>query len=105
MNMKNLVGQYVFLSYNNFSEEFIFHIDDKKTQLRSVIIQNWDPITFYSLKLTHAQINYTPTEKELLSVVETLKELCSSILGLRITVYTYHNNLTYDNFITEILLC
>ena len=61
MHMKNIVGRYVFLSYNIFSEEFTFHIDDKKTHLGSVIIQNWDPIAFYSLKLTHAQINYTPT--------------------------------------------
>ena len=73
MGMKNIVGQYVFLSYNNFSKEFIFHTDGSKMQLRSVISQNRDPIAFYSLKLTHAQINYTPTEQELLDIVETLK--------------------------------
>ena len=69
-----------------------------------MISKNRDPIAFYSLKLTHAQINYTPMKQELLSIVGTLKELCTSILGHRITVYTDHNNLTYDNFITERVL-
>ena len=75
-----------------------------KTQLVSVKSQNRDLIAFYSLKLTHAKINYTPTEQELLSILKTLKQSCNSILGHRITVYTYHNNLTYDNFITERVL-
>ena len=73
MSMNKTIGRYFLPSLPNFSEEFIFHKDDSKTQLGSVISQNRDPIAFYSLKLTHAQINYTPTEQELLDIVETLK--------------------------------
>ena len=104
MDMKNIVGQYVFLSYNNFSEQFLFHTYDSKTHIGGLISQNRDPVAFYSLKLTHAQINYTPMEQEIFGIVETLKELCTSILGHHITVYKEQDNITYVNFITERVL-
>ena len=45
------------------------------------------------------------TERELLSIVQTLKEFLTIILGHRITVYTDHKNLTLENLTTEIVLC
>ena len=51
--------------------------------------------------MNSAQHNYTTTEKELISVVETLKEFRNILLGHQITVYTDHKNLTYKNFNTE----
>eukprot|EP00957_Ditylum_brightwellii_P045630 3462274-Ditylum_brightwellii.AAC.1 len=46
-------------------------------------------------------MNYITTEKELLAIVETLKECRNILLGQRITVYIDHKNLTYKNFNTE----
>ena len=66
--------------------------------------QEGKPIVFYSHKVTPSQINYTTTERELLSIVETLKYFCTNILGHRITVYTYHNNFTFEKFTTERVL-
>ena len=51
--------------------------------------------------MNSAQHNYTTTDKELLSIVETLKEFCNILLGHQITVYTDHKNLTYNFFNTE----
>ena len=59
------------------------------------------PIAFYSRKMNSSQQNYTTTEKEVLSIVETLKEFRNILLGHQITVYTDHKDLTYKFFNTE----
>ena len=67
-------------------------------QLGAVISQNGKPIVFYSRKLTSAQGKYTTTERELLAIVETLKEYRNVLISQNLTVYTNHKNLTYKIF-------
>ena len=55
-------------------------------------------MAFYSRKLNPAQTRYTTTERELLSIVETLKEFRNILLGQKIKVHTDHENLTFKNF-------
>ena len=76
-------------------------MDARYYQLGAVISQNGKPIAFYSQKLKSAQIRYTITERELLSIVETLKEYRNILLGYQIRVHTDHKNLVYKNFNTE----
>jgi hypothetical protein len=93
--MKRIISRETLLAYPDFNKPFIIHTDASQKQLGAVISQDDKPIAFYSRKLNPAQTRYTTTERELLSIVETLKEFRNILLGQRITVYTDHKNLTY----------
>lgn len=99
--IKKVITRDVLLSYPNFSETFIIHTDASAEQLGSVISQNGKPIAFYSRKLNSAQKNYTTGERELLSIVETLKEFKNILFGQKIKIFTDHKNLTFKTFNTE----
>jgi hypothetical protein len=71
--MKRIISRETLLAYPNFNKPFIIHTDASHTQLGAVISQDNKPIAFYSRKLNPAQTRYTVTERELLSIVETLK--------------------------------
>jgi hypothetical protein len=96
--MKALIAKETLLTFPDFSQEFEIHTDASKLQLGACISQNGKPVAFYSRKLQSAQTRYTTTERELLSIVETLKEFCNILLGQRIKVHTDHENLTYKTF-------
>ena len=99
--IKQIVGCETLLSYPDFSLPFEIHTNASHTQLGAVISQNNKPIAFYSRKPQPAQRQYTTTERELLSIIKTLKEFKNILLGQQIVVYTDHKNLTYKNFNTE----
>ena len=64
-----------------------------------MITQNEKPIAYYSRKLTDAQTRYTTTERELLAIVETLKEYRNTLLGQKLIIHTDHKNLTCKTLI------
>ena len=99
--MKESISRETLLLYPYFSKPFVIHTDVSKVQLGVVINQDNKPIAFYSRKLNPAKINYTTTERELLSIVETLKELRNILLGQQIKVYNDHKNETQKSFNTE----
>ena len=90
-----MIRREVLLAYPDFNAKFEIHTDASKLQIGAVISQKGNPIDFYSRKTNSAQQNYTTTEKELLSIVATLKEFRNILLGHQITVYTDHKNITY----------
>ena len=61
------------LAYPDFNDKFKIHTNARYLQLLSVIIQEGKLISFYSIKLADAQKRHTVTEKELLTIAETLK--------------------------------
>jgi len=99
--MKKIVAHEVLLSYPNFNDLFEIHKGAGATQLGAVISQKGRPIAFYSRKLNPVHTRYTTTKRELLAIVEMLKEFKNILLGQRIRVYTDHKNLTYKTFNTD----
>jgi hypothetical protein len=102
--IKELLSKEVLLTYPNFNEPFDVHTDASGVQLGAVISQKGVPIAFYSRKLNKVQRNYTPTERELLAIVKTLKEYRNILLGQQIKVFTDHKNVTYVNFNTQCVI-
>jgi hypothetical protein len=78
------------LTFPYFSKPFHIYIDASDKQLGAVITQDEKPIAFYSRNLNSAQQRYTTGEEELLSIEETIRELCHILLGYRIIVHTDH---------------
>jgi len=93
--MKRIMARETLLAYPDFNKEFHIYTDASKVQLGAVIVQDERPIAFFSRKLNPAQTRYTVTERELLSIVEVLKEFRNILLGQQVIVHTDHENLTY----------
>ena len=71
------------LSYPDWKLPFTVHTDASDKQLGAVIRQNNKPINFFSRKLSKPQHNYTTTKKELLAIVECLKNPAEFFLVMK----------------------
>ena len=71
------------LAYPNFSKRY-HHIDASDQQLGAVISQDSKYIDFYSQNFDSDQSRYTTTERELLSIVERMKEIKTMLLEYEI---------------------
>ena len=83
------------LNFPDWSKPFDIHTDACDKQLGAVISQERKPIAFFSHQLSKAQQIFTTTEKELLSIVECLKQFQGILFGHKINVFSDHKNLVY----------
>ncbi|MGH7973976.1 MAG: RNase H-like domain-containing protein, partial [bacterium] len=102
--MKSLISQDVLLRFPDHSKSFQIYTNASDLQLGAVIKQEGHPIAYFSRKLTSTQQKYTTIEKELLSIVETLKEFKTILFGTEITIYTDHKNLIHHKFTSDRVL-
>lgn len=101
LEIKKMISKETLLTYPDWSKPFEIHTDASDYQLGAVISQGGKPIAFFSRKLNKAQRNYTTTEKELLSIVECVKEFRNILFGYPIKVYSDHKNLVHAATISQ----
>jgi len=98
---KKVIAKERLLAYPDFNKPFQIHAVASHYQLGAVVSQEGKPIAFCSRKLNPVQTRYTATERELLSIAETLKECRNMLLGQTIEVFTDHKNPVCKHFNTK----
>ena len=102
--IKKSVAHDTLLVYLYLNKHFYIHTYAINYQIGSVIIQEGKKISFHICKLTNLQQQYTVMKKQLLSIVETLKEFRTILLGQQSKIYTDHKQLMWNNFNTDRVL-
>jgi hypothetical protein len=93
--IKQKVSQETLRAFPDFEKELHVYTDASNKQLGAVIMEEGNPLAFYSRKLNSAQTRYTTGEQELLSIEETLKEFRDILVGQQFIVHTDHLNILY----------
>ena len=100
--MKALITHDVKIRYPDHNLPYHIYTDASDFQMGSVIMQEGVLVAYFSKKLNAAQRNYSTIEKEILSILETLKEYRTMLFGCReLHIYTDHKNLTFNKLISQ----
>ena len=95
--VKSVIAENVLLSFPDPNLQYDIETDASDLQLGAVIKQQGRTIAFFSRKLSSAQQKYPTIDKEMLCIVEVLKEYRPILWGAAIHIYTDHINLTRQN--------
>jgi hypothetical protein len=90
LEAKKILSKEAFLAFPVFDKPFIMHADASHQQLGAVVLQDNHPVAFCSRKPNDAQTRHATTERELLSIAETLKEFRMILLGHKRVAWTDH---------------
>ncbi len=94
--MKTILAAEVLMAYPNHNLPFHIYTNASNSQMGTVIIQQKQPVAYWSRKLTHTLQSYHTMANELLSIVMVLEEFHSMLLGTELFIHTDHKNLTFD---------
>lgn len=94
--IKAVIQKEVMLAFPDYTKPFQIFTDASDRQLGAILQQDERTLAFFSKKLNKAQKNYSPGEKEMLSIVEALRDFRTIILGYPITIFTDHKNWVHD---------
>ncbi len=102
--MRLLMAANALAAYPNHNKRFDVYTYTSDLQLGACIIQEGRPVAYFSCKLTRSQQNYTTMEKEMHSIIETLKVFQGMLLGADICVFMDHKNLMFDTLKPQCML-
>ena len=92
-------------AYPDYNNPFKIYTDASNYQLGAAIIQEGQPIAYWSRLLQSNQMKYTTTEKGLLAIILCLKEYEQILYGAKIEIYIDHKNLTFKTLSIKQILC
>lgn len=73
-----MVAEKTILWYPDYNKKLIIYIDASESQLGVIVSQYRWPLAFCQVNMINkAQQNYTTTDKIQLSIVKTLKDVCT----------------------------
>jgi hypothetical protein len=95
--LKQALQNNIVLRYPDYSKPFVVQTDASDVGIGAVLLQDNQPISFYSRKLSDAEINYAVYDKELLAIVAAFTHWRHHLVGasVPITVQSDHQNLRY----------
>ena len=97
--MNKIAGQYVLLSYPDFSKIFIIHADTRKMQLGRVIDGKWETICLLLSQVNpHTNKSYKYSKKTV-DYSGNLKIFAHPYI--RVSDHKYKRHLIYENLTTE----
>jgi hypothetical protein len=103
--MRLLMAADALAAYPDHNKRSDICTDASDFQFGACIIQEGRPVAYFLQKLTISMQNYTTMEKEMLSIVATLEEFQSMLLGANIHVFIDRKNLMFDSLKTQCVLC
>ena len=93
--VKEIAAKDALLHFPDFNKKFVIYTDSSDYQLGAIISQEGRVIAYWSKKMTETQRRYGTIEQELLTITEILKAYRNMLLGMKILIFTDHENLTY----------
>jgi hypothetical protein len=102
--MRLLMAANALAAYPNHNKWFDVYTDASDFQLGACITQEGRLVAYFLQKLTKSQQSYATMEKDMLSIVATLEEFRSMLLGANIHVFMDHKNLMFDTLKTQCVL-
>ena len=87
------------LAHPDANAKISLYVDASDYALGGTVLQwnneEWQPLAFFSKKLSQAQTKYSTYDKELLAIYEGIKHFRPTLEGMDFTIFTDHKPLTH----------